>query len=50
MIVNFFLEITEEKKNREEFILVIIFDFFFIKKVKIIIFLGVNVVVWKNFF
>lgn len=48
MTANFFLETTEEKKNREEFILATILDLLFTKKVKTIIPSGANAVAWKN--
>lgn len=48
MTANFALETTEEKKNREEFILATILDLLFTKKVKAIIPPGANVVARKG--
>lgn len=45
---NFSLETTEEKKNREEFILATILDLLFTKKVKAIIPPGANAVACKG--
>lgn len=45
---NFFLETTEEKKNREEFILATILDLLFTKKVKTIIPPGANAIALRK--